>query len=217
MRLPFTAKQFFRIFRQYNETVWPAQWLLVLAALAAVVLALRGGPRAGRIVSAILAMLWLWMGVVYHLLFFRTINPAALAFGVLCIGQSVLFAWLGVQRGQVRFRPRWDAAGVVGGALLLYALVIYPALGYALGHRYPDAPTFGLPCPTTIFTFGLLLWTRPVAPRSLLVFPVLWAIIGTSAAVQLGVREDFGLPVAAALAIALLLRRRERTGVPQAA
>lgn len=48
-----------------------------------------------------------------------------------------------------------------------------PSLGVAIGHTYPAQPTFGLPCPTTIFTFGLLLWVRPPVPWSLLVIPVL--------------------------------------------
>jgi hypothetical protein len=38
--------------------------------------------------------------------------------------------------------------------------------------------------------------------------PSLWALVGTSAALQLGVREDLGLPVAAVLAAALLFLRK---------
>jgi hypothetical protein len=64
MRIPFTAEQFLGVFREYNESVWPAQWLLLLAGITAVLLAVRGGPRAGRVISLILAALWLWMGVV---------------------------------------------------------------------------------------------------------------------------------------------------------
>lgn len=36
MNLPFTPEQFFEIFRQYNEAVWPAQIALNLFALTAV-------------------------------------------------------------------------------------------------------------------------------------------------------------------------------------
>lgn len=39
--------------------------------------------------------------------------------------------------------------GMTGSLLMLYAMMIYPALGYFLGHVYPKAPTFGVPCPTT--------------------------------------------------------------------
>lgn len=193
MGLPFTLEQFLEVFRRYNESVWPGQWLLLAAGIAAVALAMRGDRRSSRIVGALLAGLWLWMGIVYHLLFFRAINPAAVLFGVAFIVQGLLFAWLGAWRGRILLEPRRDAAGVAGGALIVYALAIYPLLGAALGHAYPASPTFGLPCPTTILTLGLLLWTRPGLPGVTYVVPLLWSAVGASAAVRLGMREDLGL------------------------
>ena len=65
-------------------------------------------------------------------------------------------------------------------------------LGYFLGHRYPAAPSFGLPCPTTIFTLGLLLWKRDKMPAWLFLIPLLWSAIGFSAALVLGMKEDVG-------------------------
>ena len=61
---------------------------------------------------------------------------------------------------------------VVGGLFLLYALAIYPLLGWLSGHTYPRSPSFGLtPCPVTIFSVGLLLWTTGRVPKYLLVIP----------------------------------------------
>ena len=84
----------------------------------------------------------------------------------------------------------------VGLALIVYAMVAYPLLGMAFGHGYPQAPMFGLvPCPTTIFTFGmLLLAARP--KRLLLWLPLVWSAIGFFAAVKFGICEDVGLLVA---------------------
>jgi hypothetical protein len=207
MRVPFTVGQFLEVFRRYNDAVWPAQWALYALGIAAVVLVFRSMPLSGRVISGILATLWLWMGVVYHLTFFRAINSAAVLFGIAFIAQAVLFAWLGVWRGRLSFRARLDLAAIVGGLLVLYALVVYLLLGYALGHRYPAAPTFGLPCPTAIFTFGLLLLAEAPVPRSVFLVPVLWAAAGTSAAVQLGMREDFGLLVAAVIGTLVALTK----------
>ena len=94
-RPPFTAGQFFEVMRRYNEAVWPMQWGFYLLALLAIVVAWRGTtPHAGRIVSGVLAFLWLWIDVVYHLTFFRTINPGAILFGVLFIAQlSCSYGW----------------------------------------------------------------------------------------------------------------------------
>lgn len=36
MQLAFTPEQFFDVFRQYNEAVWPVQIILNLLALAAI-------------------------------------------------------------------------------------------------------------------------------------------------------------------------------------
>lgn len=205
--MPFTVEQFFEVFRRYNEAVWPAQVVAVVDAFIAIGAALRGGRRANRIIAIVLAALWFWMGAVYHLQFFRQVNPAAVIFGVTFLIQAALFVWLGVAHDRLTFDPRLDVAGVLGSALILYSLTVYPMLGSAFGRSYPASPTFGLPCPTTIFTLGLLLWARPRAPIALLVVPIAWALIGTMAAVQLGVGEDFGLGVSALLSLPLLLRQ----------
>lgn len=208
-RPPFTVEQFFEVMRRYNEAVWPMQWGFYLLALVAIVVAWRHTtPHAGRIVSGALAFLWLWIGVVYHLTFFRTINPGAILFGVLFIVQAALFVWMGVGQTRLAFRPHPDWIGLMGGLLLLYALVVYPALGYAFGQRYPAVPTFGLPCPTTIYTIGLLLWaTRPI-PRVLFLIPIAWTALGEQAAVYFGVLEDLGLTVAGVMAVIALFINR---------
>lgn len=218
-KIPFTAEQFFEVMRRYNEAVWPAQWAAALLALVAIAVAWHGTtPRAGRIVSGILALLWLWVGVAYHLLFFRAINPGATLFGALFIAQAALFAWMGVWQTHLAFRPRPDWTGLMGGLLLLYALVVYPVLGRAFGERYPALPTFGLPCPTTIFTIGLLLWATRSIPRTVFLIPIAWAALGEQAAVNFGVLEDLGLTVAGVLAVIALLPKtpRDRT-TPRAA
>jgi hypothetical protein len=178
----------------------------------------RGKRNDARWVSALLALLWLWMAIAYHVTFFVAINRAAVLFAVLFGAQALLFTTSGVWKRSIQFTPRWNLRGVLGATLMLYALVVYPLLGALLGHRYPEAPTFGLPCPTTIFTLALLLWADPTLPRTLLVVPLLWSVIGTSAAFTLGVHEDLGLAVAGVIAATLLFpkvrRVRDRTPMP---
>jgi hypothetical protein len=215
MPLPFDAREFLEVFARYNTAVWPAQIGLGLAAVAAVIVALRDPPGAARVIGVVLGALWLWMGSIYHLVFFRTINPAAVVFGVMFLAEGVLLFLLLGRRGDRRFGWTPDASGLLGAGLVGYALVIYPALGFALGHRYPAAPTFGLPCPTTILTLGILAWARP-RPWTLLAIPLLWSAVGASAAVQLGMWEDLGLVAAGALLLALPLipGRAERAVAP---
>jgi hypothetical protein len=196
---PFTPDEFFDVFRRYNEAIWPAQWGLAALAIIAVMLALRHESRASRWVSVLLAVLWFWMAVVYHLAFFADLSRIGIVFGLAFGVQGALFSWLAVRPHPTSYRARSSLALVVGAALIAYAIIIYPALGYHWGHRYPANPTFGVPCPTTIFTLGLIVWASRSIPRRLAIVPLAWAVVGTSAALNLGVLEDFGLPAAAVL------------------
>ena len=204
--MPFTTTQFIDVFRQYNVAVWPVQWALTALAVLAALLALRGKNRSGRVAAILLALLWMWMGVAYHLMFFAKINKAAVVFGALFIMEGLMLLQVGGVR-RVIFRPHSNLGGAVGLLLMLYALAIYPVIGRAVGHHYPAAPTFGLPCPTTIFTFGLLLWVDGRVPVRLLVIPTLWTLIGSAAAWSMGMVEDYGLLIAGVVSTSLILYR----------
>lgn len=212
LKLPFTPDQFFTVFTQYNAAVWPAQLIFYFLGFLAVGLALQQLIPANKIISLILSLFWLWMGIVYHYVFFSTVNRAAVILALFFVLQGILFIIAGVLKHRLAFRFRLDTYGITGVAFFIYALIIYPALGYVLGHRYPATPTFGVPCPTTIFTFGLLLWTDRRIPLYLLPIPLAWSLIGFWAAISLGVTEDFGL-LAAGLICALLLIVRDQPDV----
>jgi hypothetical protein len=67
---------------------------------------------------------------------------------------------------------------------------------------------FGVaPCPTTIFTFGLLLWAKKPIPAYILVILLIWSIIGTMAAVSLQVPQDYGLGIAGIVGTVLVIMR----------
>lgn len=212
MQLPFTTEQFLEIILRYNEAVWPMQAVLYLVAAAMIWQAARrsGGSRW---VTLTLGFMWAWMGVVYNWLFFTEINPAAWGFGAFFVLQALLFVLADVKG--LAFRLELDAFGLTGAVFLLYGLVLYPVLGALAGHAYPSGPTLGLPCPTTIVTFGVLLWASHKVPVWLLIVPAVWSLIGSSAAFQFGIREDYGLLVAGVLGTVLVLVKNR--GLPSAA
>jgi hypothetical protein len=210
MKTPFTTEQFLEIFRNYNQAVFPMQVILYLVSVFVIYLAFKPTSRSDKIISGILAFLWLWMGVVYHLIFFTAINKAAYLFGAIFILQGILFLSFGVFQNKLSFEFHSGIYGFTGVILILFALIVYPILGYALGHRYPSSPTFGLPCPTTIFTFGLLLLTRKNCPVSILIIPFVWSVFGFSAAFHFGIVEDIGLLVSGLLTFSILLFRNKR-------
>lgn len=206
--LPFTREQFFEVFGAYNAAVWPAQWLAYGLGAVAVAAVLRASAPASRVVAAILAVMWCWTGIVYHGLFFSSINGAARLFALLFVLQGVAFVVEGVVRRRLFFAVRRDAWGAIGGALVAYAAVLYPLIGSVAGHAADRLPMFGItPCPVTIFTAGLMLLARPPLPARLVVIPALWSLIGGSAALLLGVPQDWMLPVAGVLLAASLRRK----------
>jgi hypothetical protein len=214
--MPFTAEQFFGVFSAYNASVWPWQFVLALAAAAMAIVAWRRPERASRSVPAFLAVLWIWSAVAYHLTHFARVNPAAYVFGGLFALQGVLWVW-SAARGRLHFEAPGGTAWTIGAVGIVYSLVIYPLLGTTLGHGYPAAPTFGAPCPSTIFTLGILLWARPPVPMRLVAIPVLWAVLAAPAALGWGVLEDLGMPLMAVAAVVLLgvQNRKGRRGVKQ--
>jgi hypothetical protein len=208
MQLPFTAEQFFDVFRAYNTTVWPVQVFLLMLAVAAVVFVFMPRRWSGAAVSAILAALWAWLGLAYHLAFFASINPLAYVFASLSVAGALAFFWQGVVHRRLEFRWAANARAAVGLVLVVFALLVYPAWSTLTGHGYPALPTFGLPCPTTLFTLGIFAFATPPYPRIALVVPVLWCFVGAQAAFLLGVQADLGLLVAGAFGMVLLIRSR---------
>ena len=210
MTLPFTVEQFYGVFRDYNTAVWPAQWLLVSMALAAVVAVLRPRPWSGVAVCAILALLWTWIALAYHLAFFARISPPAYAFAALSMVAAAAFVWQGMVRRRLAFRWAPGQKAIAGAVLIVFALVVYPVWSAYAGDPYPATPTFGLPCPTTIFTIGVLCFAVPPTPRSPLVVPLLWCLVGAQAAFLLGVQPDLGLIAAAVAGLGLLATAGQR-------
>lgn len=211
MAIPFTIEQFLGTLAGYNQAIAPFQWAGYLLGLVAICFIFRPSPTGNRIISSILAIYWLGMGIGYHLQWFVQINPAAYGFGIAFIIQGLWFLYTGLFRSQLRFGFSPSLAGFVGIGLIVYAMSVYPLLNILLGHGYPAMPLFGTaPCPTTIFTFAMLILARSRIPWYLLIIPLLWAAIGLSAAVHLAMWEDLGLVLAGLLGAILVIRSNRR-------
>jgi uncharacterized protein DUF6064 len=201
------------LFAEYNPAIWPIQLVAyVAAALLIGLVIVRPSRLADRLVSGFLAAVWLFIGMVFHAQFVRemdatqsVINAAAF------VGQGVLLLAFGVASDRIAYRPARTVSSMLGWAAIGYALVVYPLIGIALGHPYPQAPLFGAaPCPTTIVSFGLLLLARPPLPKVLLIVPLAWAFVATPAAVGRGILEDVALLGVALVAVAVIVARDRR-------
>ncbi len=203
MNLPFTQEQFFAVFSNYNTSVFPFQIVLYIMALAISYFLFKPTKYSNKLITLILAFYWLWMGVVYHLMFFTPINPAAKIFGVLFILQGILFAYTAI-KNKFEFLLENNIPSYIGVFFIVFGTILYPLVGLMIGHVFPNSSTFGLPCPTTIFTFGVLI-LAPRIQRYIIIIPLLWSLLGFSAAFSLGVKEDFSLLIAGIVGSTLIL------------
>ncbi len=205
MKPPFTVEHFFEVFKNYNQSVFPMQFLIVFLGFLMIYFTIKPNPKSDSIISFLLALFWFWMGIVYHIIFFSAINKLAYLFGGLFIIQGVLFLYFGVYENKLTFHFKKDIYGITGMILMIFAMIIYPILGYLFGHIYPFSPTFGLPCPTTIFTFGLIVLNLKKRTIWILIIPIFWSLIGFTAVFQFGILEDYGLIVASLISVFLLI------------
>lgn len=211
MSPPFTIEEFLQVFQDYNLAIWPAQVFAYALGLVALIAAFSRRDDSPRIAFAALAVLWAFVGIGYHLMFFARINPLAPVFAGFFVAQAGLLVASAIQPGDLGLRIGWNLRSVAGLSCILYAVGIYPLLGIRAGHGGMAGPMFGVaPCPTTIFTLGILMVARGRWVVWLSVIPVLWSLVGLAAALQLGIPEDLGLPVAGAVLIAVLATLRDR-------
>jgi uncharacterized protein DUF6064 len=204
--LPFTVEQFFAVIGEYNAAVWPWQIGLTVVALVAPAIMFVRRASSGIIIASILAFLWIWVAVAYHVLHFARINPLAYAFALLSILGALAFLWHGVVHHRMAFGWVGGLTEAVGVALVAYALLGYPVWLLLAGHRYPFTPTFGLPCPTTLFTVGILSFLLEPYPRTVFIVPVLWCTVGVQAAFLFSVPQDLGLGLAGAVGLVRVFR-----------
>jgi hypothetical protein len=209
MQLPFTRQQFFDLFAAYNGALWPAVVALWAASAVAAVWLLLSRRSPDRWISGLLAVQWAWSAVAYHAAFFTRINPAAWLFGAMFLAQAAVFCWSGVIRGRLPFHSSRTVWTPIGWLLVAYAL-LYPAINAIEHGSVLRVPIFGVPCPTAIFTTGLLLLMEPRS-RALALVPIIWSAIGGSAAFLLGISADYALPVAGA---ALVVFEFQRSAAP---
>lgn len=196
MKTPFTTEQFFSVFENYNHAIFPGQFFILLLGVLCILLLHTQRPSKDMLIGSILGLLWMWVGAVYHISFFAVINPVAQVFGILFIVQGLLILYA-VSANRLHFTFHHKTFDYLGYFFILFGMFIYPVIGLLIHEEPWKMISLGLPCPSTIFTFGLLIMARNHLPKYLLIIPTIWAVVGISAAIQFGVTQDLMLIIAA--------------------
>lgn len=208
----FIEKEFLEMLANYNEVIWPAQIFAYVIAVVAVLFCFIRSKYSDKIILASLALFWLWNGIVFCGMFWPEIYPYAYIFAILQTFQGILFLF-GIIRSKLSFRFSLNGYTIVGLIFIVYSLLVYQLFGMGIGHEYPKFFAPGLtPCPTTIFTFGILLLTDKRFPNYYLVIPLLSALAGILPALN-GILEDYGLLTSGILGTILLYWRNKQLKV----
>jgi hypothetical protein len=210
MEVPFTTEQFFDVFEKYNSTLFPLQLIILLLGIVGLFLLHSKHSLKNKLIGGYLGLLWLWMGFVYHIRFFTEINEAAYIFGAIFILQGLLILYNAFVKDRLIFAFIPQIKDYIGYFFILFGLIIYPLIGYSIINSFSKTISLGLPCPTTILTFGFLMLTSAKFPKYLLIIPSLWAIIGLSAAMNFGVYQDFMMFISAIIAGVILIKRKKQ-------
>jgi len=207
---PFTAEEFHSFIGEYTRHFWSVQILAILAGLAIVLLLLSRVSWKSRVIALLTAALWLWNGIVFFLSYFHAMEPMAALFGWSFIFQGIYLLFHGGVLGNMDFQWKNLKTDGLSIGIISIALLIYPLTGLWTGQGWPALPLFGIiPCPTVLFTLGLLLSNKKRMPRCMLLVPFLWSLLAINAALNFGVLQDLFLaPSALAAAIGVSLNNK---------
>jgi hypothetical protein len=89
---------------------------------------------------------------------------------------------------------------------------MYIIIDILTGHYYPYHPFFGVvPCPTTVFLFGLLLMTDRKVPKIITILPLCYSlIIGFLMVLFFQIWADIGMIAAGIISSILIYYRNSK-------
>jgi len=204
--LSFNLEEFLIVLEHYNLSVWPLQIFAYIFGILAIFFSIKRIKYSNKIILAIMSFYWFWNGIVFCPIYWAPTYKYAYIFGALCIIQGFLFL-SSVIKSNISIHFQANLYSIIGMLFIIYAMAGYSLFGYFLGHVYPQFFPFGLvPCPTAIFTFGILLLTNKRFSKYFLVVPLIVSI-GGFLAVYRGILEDIGLIIAGLLGVVLILLR----------
>lgn len=204
--LSLSIEDFLIVLESYNVAIWPFQIFAYLLVISVLYLSFKPIRFSLKIILAILSFFWFFTGIVFCFLFWATSHVFGYIFGICCVIQGLIFLF-GLIRSDITIGSRDITYKLIGILFVLYAIAGYQILGYFLGHIYPKFFAVGLvPCPTTIFTFGIFLIFANKIPVKYIVIPLVVSLGGILAA-YFGIYEDIGLVIAGISGTILIMLR----------
>ena len=204
--LSFSIEEFLLVLESYNLAIWPFQGFAYILVIMALIFALKPTNYSLRILLAILSFFWLFTGILFCFSYWAPYHIFGYIFGICCVLQGLMFLYSIIRSDITIGFPDTDYT-LIGILFVLYAIIGYQIFSYYLGHIYPKYFSVGLvPCPTTIFTFGILLMINKKIPIKYFIIPLMVSLGGFLAALK-GIYEDVGLVIVGILGTILMILR----------
>jgi FtsH-binding integral membrane protein len=173
------------------------------------VLLATGNPHRGRVVAALFAACWLWIGWAFHYERYAQINWVATWIGAAFALQAGLFVGVGVIGGRFGFDRPNGRTRLFAIALIAIVVVGYPLLAPLTGRAWASAEAFGVaPDPTALATVASLALARGRIRWLLLAVPLLWCVFTALTLRAMKSPEFFVVIAVAALALLPAIGRR---------
>lgn len=204
--LSFSIEEFLLVLESYNLAIWPFQIFAYILVISALLFSFKSTSYSAKIVLAILSFFWLFTGIVFCFLYWAPSHIFGYIFGICCVLQGLMFLY-SISRSDITIGSRDITHIFIGILFVLYAIIGYQIFGYFLGHIYPKFFAVGLvPCPTTIFTFGIFLIINKKIPIKYFAIPLVVSLGGILAAYK-GIYEDIGLLIVGISGTILIILR----------
>ena len=207
--LSFSLEEFLVVLENYNVAIWPLQIIAYALILLVLFISLKPTKYSAKIVSLILSFFWLFTGIVFCFIYWAPTHIFGYIFGICCTAQGLLFLY-SLIRSDITISLPNKTNMLIGILFILYAVIGYQILGYYLDHIYPKFFAVGLvPCPTTIFTFGLFVILNTKIPIKYVAIPFVISLGGFLAAYN-GIYEDIGLIILGIWGMILIIKRNSQ-------
>jgi len=209
-----TTEIFWNQMGAYNEATLPVQIIMMIAAVVLTYFVFaKASARVNTLMKVFLSFAFAWTGIVFFLIFARSV--ISVVSSALFIIVAILFA-LDIFKKKIEFGlpiARWQRYLTVFLVLLVF---LYPVIGMALGHYYPETCMPMAPCPLTVFAIALVAAAIPHVDKKVYVLLLPWAIMGLPKCLgALNCYEDCILFAAGVYGLVLLVKKWRTIGARQ--
>jgi len=172
----FSQSAYYRQFELYNQAVWPLHIVAILFGLLILYALWKKPAWAGRVISLLLAVIWIWVAVAFLYQRFHQIHVVADWYAYGFILQAAIIVWYGAIKNRLALSVENMLRKITGSGLLLVAYIFYPFIAYISGRSWMQLEMFALaPDPTVLATLGVLIFYK--LPVILYSIPVIWLLI----------------------------------------